>query len=139
MRKSTMLGTKGRKVVDKVHEKLPWLIAHDDCPRLVHWDLWGANILASADSEGNWKIAALLDPNCKFAHYEAELAYLELFHTADPTFFKVYQRERKLPSDYHRFRKPIYQLYAMLNHASLFGEKCAAPLSAAIDRVAPLV
>ncbi|HTW94302.1 MAG TPA: fructosamine kinase family protein [Tepidisphaeraceae bacterium] len=139
MRKSPLLGTKGRKVVERAHERLERLITHEDCPRLVHWDLWGANIMARSDGQGNWQVAALLDPNCKYAHFEAELAYLELFQTVGPVFFKVYQRQRKLPAEYQRLRKPVYQMYAMLNHASLFGERCAAPLSAAIERVAPLV
>ena len=58
-----------------MHEKLDHLLAHDDQPRLVHWDIWNTNILARTNGDGKYHIAALLDPNCKFAHAEAEIAY----------------------------------------------------------------
>src|SRR5262249_59360641 len=61
-------------------------------PILTHWDLWSTNILAAPDGDGSWRIAALLDPNCKFGHAEAELAYLELFHTVTPAFMRSEER-----------------------------------------------
>lgn len=133
--KSGVLPVKCRKQVGKVHERLDRLIAHTDCPRLVHWDLWSTNMMARPDADGNWHIAALLDPNCKYAHCEQELAYLELFHTVTPAFLKAYQQVRKLPPEYHQIRKPVYQLYSMLNHLRLFGQEYMKPTLAAIERV----
>ena len=89
-------------------------------------------------SPGRWRVAGLLDPNCKFAHAEAEIAYLELFHTCTPTFMKAYQSHHKLSGDYHKFRKPIYQLYPMINHLNLFGESYLKPLTAAVGYMAKL-
>ncbi len=128
-----------RKQVHKIHEKLERLIAHPDRPRLVHWDIWATNLLARPDADGKWKIAALLDPNCKYAHAEAEIAYLQLFHTVNPAFMSAYQQVHKLSPDYHHYRKPIYQLYPLLNHLRLFGAEYVKPVAAAIEKCAALV
>ena len=133
------LPTKCRKIVSKVHERLEKLLAHGDKPRLVHWDIWGNNLLLRQGGDGRWHIAALLDPACKYAHCEAELAYMELFHTVTPAFLKAYQHAERLPSEYHRVRKPVYQLYEMLNHLRVFGYEYFKPTVAAIEKVAPLV
>ena len=101
--------------------------------------MWSTNLLTRCDDAGNWRVCAMLDPNCKYAHAEAELAYLELFHTATPTFFKAYQHARKLSPEYHRVRKPVYQLYSLLNHLRLFGHDYLKTVMAQIDKVAPLV
>jgi fructosamine-3-kinase len=137
--KDTHLNKHCRKQIAKVHERLDRFIAHSDKPRLVHWDLWNTNVMVKRDEGGKWVIAALLDPNCKFAHAEAEIAYLELFHTTTPAFMKAYQQRHKLPADYHRFRKPIYQLYPLINHFRLFGPEYLTPLTQAVERTEALV
>jgi fructosamine-3-kinase len=139
LEKSPLVSVKARKVVNRVREKADRLLANEDCPRLVHWDLWSSNMLACSDGKGHWRVAALLDPNCKFAHAEAELAYLELFQTVNGAFMKAYQRQRKLGEEYHRVRKPVYQLHCLLNHVYLFGEAYAKPLAAAVERMSALV
>jgi fructosamine-3-kinase len=136
---STHVPIKCRKQIGKIHDQLDRLLQHDDVPRLVHWDVWSTNILARQDESGNWKVAALLDPNCKFAHVEAELAYLSLFQTSTPAFVKAYQNRRKLSDDYHRVRKPIYQVFFLANHVYLFGAGYVQPLVAAVERAATLV
>lgn len=137
--KSPHLPHKCRKQIGRVHERLERLIAHGDVPRLVHWDLWSSNLLARPDSDGEWHIAALLDPNCKFAHAEAEIAYMELFHTVTPAFMKRYQARHKLEGDYYQFRRPVYQLYPMINHLRLFGAEYIKPLTAAVERTAAII
>lgn len=139
LNKLNLIPLKCRKQIAKLQERLDKLLQHDDVPRLVHWDLWSANLIARQNGSGQWHIAALLDPNCKFAHVEAELAYLTLFQTCTPTFFKTYQQKRKLSDDYHRLRKPVYQVFFLLNHVHLFGAGYVQPLTAAVDKVAPLI
>jgi fructosamine-3-kinase len=139
LEKSPFISIKERKTINRVRDKLDWFIAHDDEPRLVHWDLWSSNMLVRCNGDGRWHVTALLDPNCKFAHAEAELAYLELFQTVGPVFMKAYQRDRRLGEEYHRVRKPVYQLHSLLNHVHLFGEPYAKRLSAAVERVSALV
>lgn len=133
------LQTRQQKLIHKIHDRLDRLLVHDDCPRLVHWDIWSANLLVKPTSDGAWQLAAVLDPQCKYAHAEAEIAYLDLFHTSAPGFNRSYQQTFKLDEGYHRVRKLIYQLYTLLNHVQLFGTEYVKPLSAALDRAAVLV
>lgn len=136
---SKLLPVKVRKQIGRVHERLDRLLTHDDCPRLVHWDIWATNVLVNKNGDGRWHIKALLDPNCKYAHAEAEIAYMELFHTVTPVFMKAYQRDRRLSDGYHRLRKPIYQLYPLINHVHLFGQEYLKPLLGAVERVSAIV
>ena len=137
--KSGVLTPKASKRVGKVLDRVDRLLAHGDCPRLVHWDLWATNILARQDGDGRWGVAALLDPHCKYAHAEAEIAYLELFQTVTPAFLRAYQRQHKLPPEYHRIRKPVYQLFSLINHLHLFGQEYLKSVMAAIEKVGELV
>lgn len=134
-----VLPVKLRKTVGRVHDRLDRLLACDDLPRLLHWDVWATNLLARPADDGTWRLVAVLDPNCKFGCPEAELAYLDLFHTATPAFFKAYQAGRRLPAEYHQIRKPIYQLYSLLNHVRLFGPGYAKALCAQAEKVGALV
>ena len=137
--KSEALPVKCRKQISRVHERLDHLLAHDDCPRLVHWDIWATNVLAAPDVEGKWRVTALLDPNCKYAHAEAELAYMEFYHTITPAFMKAYQQTRRLTQAYHQVRKPIYQLYDLLNHVHLFGPEYVKPLTQIVEKTTAIV
>jgi fructosamine-3-kinase len=134
--KLNLLTPKARKQVAKVHDRLERLIAHNDKPRLVHWDIWSTNLLTWPDEQGEWQITALLDPNCKYAHTEAEIAYMELFHTVTPAFMKAYQARHRLPPEYHRFRRAVYQLYPLINHLRLFGQDYVKPLMGVLEKVA---
>jgi fructosamine-3-kinase len=137
--KDPHLPAKAKKQINRIHEKLDRLLAHGDRPRLVHWDVWATNLLAAPDENGNWRIVALLDPNCKFAHAEAEIAYMELFHTCTPAFLKAYGCHHKLRDDYHRVRKPIYQLYDMIDHVALFSEQYVKPLLQTLERASAVL
>jgi fructosamine-3-kinase len=133
--KSPLLGVKTRRRLEKIHDKLPRLIDHGDKPRLTHGDLWAGNVMCHENGDGHWHVAALLDPNLTLAHHESELAYMELFHTANHTFMHSYQDQHKLSADYHRVRKPVYQLYELMNHVQLFGAEYVKPLCETLDRV----
>ena len=137
--KSGVLPPKTRKQIAKIHDHLDALLAHDDCPRLVHWDLWASNILVARDAEGRWRVSALLDPACKYAHAEAEIAYLELFHTITPTFLRLYQQTHKLPPEYHLRRKGVYHLYSLIDHLHLFGQDYLKSVLQCAEEVAQLV
>lgn len=136
---SGVLPVKCRKMVDKIHERLDRFIDHGDCPRLMHGDLWSGNLMCQCDSSGTWRVVAFLDPHCKYAHAELEIAYMDLFNTSTSTFSRAYQRERKLPTEYYEVRKPVYQLYSMLNHLRLFGPDCLKLALTTIEKVGHLV
>jgi len=137
--KSGLLPPKCRKHLHRIHERLDRVLTHADAPRQVHGDLWATNLLAKQNGDGRWHISGMLDPNCKYAHAEMELAYLELFHTANTAFFKAYAKRHKLPPEYHHFRKSLYQLYSLVNHVHLFGQDYVKPLTAAVERVSALM
>lgn len=138
--KAAHLPVKQRKMVQKIHDRLDRLLAHDDVPRLIHGDLWSANLMVGRENgDGAWKVCAILDPELKYAHTEMELAYLDLFHTATPAFMRAYQSQRKLPPEYHRVRKPVYQLYSLLSDLAFYGLDYLKPVMASLDKVAPLV
>jgi fructosamine-3-kinase len=142
-RKLPILHVKERKLIDKLHERLERFLPADCPAALTHWDLWSNNVLALGNGDGRWHIAALLDPMCTWADAEAELAYLDLYQTITPAFMKVYQRDGRLGDDYHKVRKPIYQLYALLGHALVHGvlqsPEHLMPLQERIERVAAFV
>lgn len=127
-----------RKLINRIHGQIDRLLEHGDVPRLVHWDVWSNNLLAAPNGDGRWKISAVLDPNCKFAHAEAEIAYMDLFHTCTPAFLKAYQAQNRLDDGYHRVRKPVYQLYSLIDHVNLFGHEYVKPMMAAAERAAAL-
>lgn len=137
--KHSAIANKSRKLIGRIHDKLDRLLTHTDQPRLTHGDLWASNVLAAADEDGRWKITALLDPNCRFAHAECELAYLDLFHTITPAFMKEYQRSFKTDDDYHARRKHIYQLYELVNHVNLFGDRYIKPMQATLEKLSAFV
>jgi fructosamine-3-kinase len=134
-----VLPVKARKQIAKLHGRLEQFLVHSDRPRLVHWDLWSQNLLAKCDEHGRWWISGVLDPNCKFAHAEAEIAYMDLFHTITPAFLRAYQQVHRLPDAYHRLRKPIYQLYSMLNHVRLFGQEYVSQALMALEKTSAIV
>ena len=137
--KSKVLPVKCRKQIGKIHDRLERLIAHSDSPRLVHWDVWATNLMVNQDETGRWRIAALLDPNCKYAHCEAEIAYMDLFHTITPAFIKRYQQNKRLDEGYHRIRRAVYQLYPLIDHVHLFGQGYVKPLMEVVDRLGTAV
>ncbi|WP_053228100.1 fructosamine kinase family protein [Spirochaeta cellobiosiphila] len=83
---------------------------------LLHGDLWGGNYLVNTEG-----LAVLIDPAVYVGHYEADIAMTELFGGFDTEFYKAYKDVLPLDKDYYRIRRPVYQLYHMLNHLNIFG------------------
>lgn len=137
--KSDQTSKQCRKHCERVREALPRLLSHGDQPRLVHWDLWSGNVLAAPDAGGAWRVTALLDPMCKYAHAEAELAYLEFFGTVNKAFLEEYKRTLRPGDGYAQVRRPVYQMFFLLDHAAFFGGAYHEKLAAAAERVAAMV
>ncbi|HQY89119.1 MAG TPA: fructosamine kinase family protein, partial [Tepidisphaeraceae bacterium] len=127
------------RTIRKVHDHLDTLLAHLDVPRLLHGDLWTANIICRQDQHNHWRIAAIIDPELRHGHAEAELAYLELFRTVTPAFTQAYNRHFKRDDDYERRRKPIYQLYGLINQLQLQGARFAPQVIEASDHLAKAI
>lgn len=133
------VGAPLRRRLSHIHAKVDALLVHEDRPRLIHGDLWASNLLVSPDRQGKWWITGLLDPNCRYSHAESELAYLELFKTVTPAFFRVYQQVLPVSAEYRAYRRDVYMLYTLMNHVRLFGDQYAKPLAAVAERVARTV
>ena len=96
-----------------------WLPEFDQ-PTLIHGDIWAANIMVNDTDPDKPLINAFLDVNAQFADVEYELAYLNVFHTADETFFSEYTKHHPLRPDFER-RCLVYWLNTMMIHIWYFG------------------
>jgi fructosamine-3-kinase len=100
----------------RVLTRLPALfLEYRPQPSLLHGDLWYGN--AGITSQGE---PALFDPACHHGDREADLAMSELFGGFPGAFYASYRRNWPLDCGYEQ-RKPLYNLYHLLNHLNLFG------------------
>ena len=98
-------------------------------PSLLHGDLWSGNAGALADGT-----PALFDPACYRGDRETDIAMAELFGGFPTSFFAAYRAAWPLDRDYER-RKPLYNLYHVLNHYNLFGGAYVGQAQRMIDRL----
>lgn len=100
----------------RVVERLPALfLEYRPQPSLLHGDLWHGN--AGITTQG---APVLYDPACYHGDRESDLAMSELFGGFPNAFYAAYRRSWPLDAGYE-LRKPLYNLYHMLNHLNLFG------------------
>ncbi|MCP9859536.1 MULTISPECIES: fructosamine kinase family protein [unclassified Cyanobium] len=104
-----------------------WLAEHQPEPCLVHGDLWSGNAAICADGQG-----AIFDPAVYRGDREVDLAMARLFGGFPEAFFASYEGAWPLPPG-HRFRRDLYNLYHLLNHANLFGGSYLGQSQARID------
>lgn len=84
-------------------------------PSLLHGDLWSGNAAQCRDGE-----PAIFDPACYYGDRETDIAMAELFGGFPASFHVAYRAAWPLDSGYES-RKPLYNLYHILNHFNLFG------------------
>lgn len=113
---------------ERLLEVVPRLLSgHAPVPSLLHGDLWGGNAGFLVGG-----LPVLFDPAVYWGDREADLAMTELFGGFPPDFYSAYAEIAALDSGYAR-RKPLYNLYHVLNHANLFGGGYAAQAERIID------
>jgi fructosamine-3-kinase len=101
--------------IDDVVEVIKSLLSgHNPTASMLHGDLWQGN----TGFHNNQPV--LYDPALYFGDRETDLAMTELFNRFPESFYQGYEDVWPLETDY-QYRKPIYQLYHVLNHALLFG------------------
>lgn len=105
-----------RHRLDTLAGRLDEWIDRDIAPSLVHGDLWGGNMLPTA--EGG---AGFIDPAIYDGHGEVDLALAMLFHSVDEAFFDGYREVRNIAPKFFEDRCALYQLYPLLVHVQLFG------------------
>ena len=98
-------------------------------PSLVHGDLWSGN--AAQDHGGR---PLIFDPACYWGDRETDLAMAELFGGFPESFHVAYRSAWPLDRGYET-RKPLYNLYHILNHFNLFGGAYLGQAQRMIERL----
>ena len=97
-------------------ERLPaFFSGYQPAPSLLHGDLWSGNAAETGTGE-----PVVFDPAIYYGDREADLAMTELFGGFPAAFYEAYRSEYPLDAGYAG-RKPLYNLYHVLNHLNLFG------------------
>ncbi|MFL0356818.1 fructosamine kinase family protein [Erythrobacter sp. GH1-10] len=99
------------KRLEHLAVRAPDILPPDPPPALLHGDLWGGNVIWSADK------AWLIDPASYHGHREIDWAMLTLFDHPPESFFA-----RLEPETGWRERQPLYRLWPYLVHLRLFGD-----------------
>ncbi|MEM8806145.1 MAG: fructosamine kinase family protein [Cyanobacteria bacterium P01_G01_bin.38] len=111
-------------------DALPELLSgHDPAPALVHGDLWSGNAAVTQDGE-----PVILDPATYYGDREVDIAMTELFGRFPTAFYQAYEAAYPLDDGYAA-RKPLYNLYHILNHFNLFGGGYASQANRMIDQI----
>ncbi|AEG31989.1 fructosamine kinase family protein [Thiomicrospira cyclica] len=84
-------------------------------PSLLHGDLWAGNSAFTVQGE-----PVIYDPASYYGDRETDIAMTELFGGFSPAFYQGYNQAWPLDAGYQQ-RKPLYNLYHVLNHFNLFG------------------
>jgi fructosamine-3-kinase len=117
------LHTAERELFTHLLASLPMILdGHAPRASLTHGDLWSGNWGVDVDG-AVW----LFDPAVAVTDREMDLAMLELFSTPPAAFWQAYRSLAQPdfdPKGYAR-RRPLYQLYHLLNHWLLFGRSYA--------------
>jgi fructosamine-3-kinase len=106
------LVAKGYAVIERIGGLF---IDYRPMPSLLHGDLWSGNAAQCLDGT-----PAIFDPACYCGDRETDIAMAELFGGFPASFYAAYRTAWPLDSGYE-LRKPLYNLYHILNHFNLFG------------------
>ena len=98
-------------------------------PSLLHGDMWSGNILFNMNG------ATVIDPALYFGDKEIELAFIMLFDTFGETFFRAYEEVHSLSDDFHEVKVPLYQIYPLLVHVTLYGDSYIDQLEQVLKRL----
>ncbi|WP_406733365.1 fructosamine kinase family protein [Vibrio scophthalmi] len=126
-----LIKEKGVLLVDiaEFTQKIQAILAHHHPrPSLLHGDLWSGNVANSAAGP------ICYDPASYWGDRECDIAMTELFGGFKPDFYQGYQSVMPLDQHYAE-RKPIYNLYHVLNHYNLFGGHYLDEAQQLIDQV----
>ena len=104
------------KLGEQLIEQLPqFFTPYAPVPSLLHGDLWSGNSAFLTDGT-----PVIYDPACYYGDRETDLAMTELFGGFSQAFYDGYHHTFPIDAGYTQ-RKPLYQLYHILNHFNLFG------------------
>ena len=110
-------------------DALDRLLIEPQKPVLIHGDMWRTNVLVR-----DGRVAGIIDPALYYAHNEMELAYMTLFDGVGDEFFRAYHELNPIDEMFYSVRRHIYNLYPLLVHLIIFGEKYRQPLQDSLGR-----
>jgi protein-ribulosamine 3-kinase len=105
---------------------------HRPAASLLHGDLWGGNW--GVDAEGR---PVIFDPAVYYGDRETDLAMTGLFGGFPAEFYTAYGAAWPLDAGASR-RRPLYELYHVLNHLNLFGSGYLQQAEALLQRLLEL-
>lgn len=120
------LARQGEAVIERIGGLF---LDYRPAPSLLHGDLWSGN--AARDADG---APVIFDPACYYGDRETDLAMAELFGGFPTSFYAAYRTAWPLDSGYER-RKPLYDLYHVLNHFNLFGDAYLGQARRLVERL----
>ena len=120
------LVTKGYGVIERIGGLF---IDYQPAPSLLHGDLWSGNAAQLSDG-----LPVIFDPACYYGDREADTAMAELFGGFPISFHAAYRAAWPLDPGYE-VRKPLYNLYHILNHFNLFGSAYLGQVQRMIERL----
>ena len=112
---------------EELLKAIPELLAHQPQPSLVHGDLWSGNAACTVLGP------VIFDPAVYFGDREVDVAMTELFGRFPPAFYRGYNEFP--PSPGYERRKPLYNLYHVLNHFNLFGGGYGSQANSMISQI----
>ena len=115
------------RVLDQLDK---WIDDSQVQPSLIHGDLWSGNYLVGPDGG-----PALIDPAVYYGDREAELAYTAMFTPFPEAFYRAYEEAWPLPDGW-RERRPLYNLYHLVNHLNHFGESYGSAVDSVLKQYA---
>lgn len=130
-RQRGLLSTERDTNLQHINERIDVLLGGlESRPSLLHGDLWSGNLLAHQST----LMPVIVDPAVYRGEREMEIAYCELFGGFDAAFYDAYGQTFALQEGYTR-RRPLHQIYHLLNHLNHFGESYGPMLDAACFEV----
>ncbi len=120
------LVTKGYGAIERIGGLF---IDYRPLPSLLHGDLWSGN--AAQTGTG---LTVIFDPACYYGDRETDIAMAELFGGFPESFYAAYRAAWPLDPGYEA-RKPLYNLYHILNHFNLFGAAYLGQAQRMIERL----
>jgi len=114
--------------IDRLRDRLADHLGPVDEPAaLLHGDLWSGNYFST-----HGQTPCIFDPAVYFGPREADLAMTELFGRLPQAFYDAYNETYPLRPGYEE-RKPLYNLYHLLNHCNLFGGSYLASVASVVN------
>jgi protein-ribulosamine 3-kinase len=99
---------------DRLYEQLDQLLPEEP-DVLLHGDLWSGNFMCDVADQ-----PVIFDPAVYYGSRHIDLAMTTLFGGFDQAFYKAYQYNSPLPSNYQEVWA-LMNLYPLLVHLNLFG------------------